>query len=304
MEMRSINPSDLAIKDLHQFIVGAIAPRPIAFASTVDENGQANIAPYSFFNAFSSNPPVLVFSSNRRVKDNTTKDTLHNIEKTGEVVINVVNYELTRQMTLASISYPSSINEFEKAGLTPVSSDFVKPYRIAESPVQFECKVKEIVTLGDHGGAGHLIICEVQCIHIAENVIDDRNRIDPHKLDLVGRLGRAWYVRASGDALFSLYQSPDDIAMGFDKLPESIRQSMILTGSEIASIASLTAFPSEEEIAATIEQDSNIQQLLDAFDNNPGEQLNALHRYAKTVIQQGNFLEAFCILMLADKNHN
>jgi flavin reductase (DIM6/NTAB) family NADH-FMN oxidoreductase RutF len=300
MEMRTIDPKDLEIKDLHQYIVGAIAPRPIAFASTIDENGVANIAPYSFFNAFSSNPPIFVFSSNRSVRTGETKDTLHNVEANKEVVINVVDYKLVRQMALASIAYPANIDEFVKAGLTPVSSDTVKPYRIAESPIQFECKVKEIITLGDHGGAGHLIICEVQRFHVSEAVMDG-NRINPHKLDLVGRLGRAYYVRASGDAIFTIFQNPNELALGFDKLPNSIKQSMILTGGELATIAGQMEFPSEEEISQIVKTDEGLGMLVDAFDEDKEKLKEALHRYAKKLIAAEDYKFAFAVLMLADQ---
>jgi flavin reductase (DIM6/NTAB) family NADH-FMN oxidoreductase RutF len=302
MEMRSFNPSDLHIKDLHQYIVGAIAPRPIAFASTLDENGVANLAPYSFFNAFSSNPPILIFSSNRRVQDNTTKDTLHNVEKNKEVVINVVNYDIVRQMTIASVNYEPEISEFEKSGLTPIPSETVKPFRVKESPVQFECKVKEVITLGEHGGAGHLIICEVQRMHVRESVIDEKNRIDPNKLDLVGRLGRAYYVRASGDALFTLFQEPEQMAIGFDKLPESIRHSSILSGNEIACIASQTAFPTAEDIQKVHDEDSEIQSILQSDAGHFDMLLRDMHRYAKRAIEQEAYRYAFCILLIADRS--
>jgi flavin reductase (DIM6/NTAB) family NADH-FMN oxidoreductase RutF len=301
MEMRSLNPSDLHIKDLHQFIVGAIAPRPIAFASTIDENGIPNLAPYSFFNAFSSNPPILVFSSNRRVQGNTTKDTLHNVQKTGEVVINVVNYDIVKQMTIASVNYAPGVSEFEKAGLTAIPSDTIKAPRVKESPVQFECKVKEIITLGENGGAGHLVICEVQKIHIRESVIDANNRIDPNKLDLVGRLGRAYYVRASGDALFTLFQEPEQMALGFDKLPDSVRKSPYLSGNELASIASLTEFPTAEDVQKVLEEDEELKEILN---NNKGHEdmlYRDLHRYAERAIRQDANRLAFCILMVADK---
>lgn len=292
MKMRVIKPEEIATKDLHQFIVGSIAPRPIAFASTIDENGVANIAPYSFFNAFSSNPPVLVFSSNRRVSDNSTKDTLHNVEKNQEVVINVVNYEIVRQMAIASVSYPSEISEFSKSGLTPVAADLVKPYRIAESPVQYECRVSDIVPLGQHGGAGHLIICKVLRMHINEAVIDDRNRIDPHKLDLVGRLGRAHYVRASGDAIFDIYQSPMELALGFDKLPDFITSSNVLTGNDIAQFAGLLNFP-EATTVETLWATKEAQVLASDKD--------ALHKHVKTLLEQGAVQEAFAYAMLTEK---
>lgn len=242
-----INPGEIATRDLHQFIIGSVAPRPIAFASTLDENGVPNIAPYSFFNAFSSNPPIVVFSSNRRVSDNTTKDTLHNIKQSGEVVINMVNYDIVRQMAISSVEFPKEISEFDKTGLTPIQADLVKPFRIKESPVQLECKMQEILTLGDQGGAGHLIICQVLRLHIKDEIIDD-GRINPHKIDLVGRMGRAYYCRASGDAVFTLFQPVTKLSIGWDALPKSIVNSNILSGNDISILAGLHAIPSEAEI--------------------------------------------------------
>jgi flavin reductase (DIM6/NTAB) family NADH-FMN oxidoreductase RutF len=296
--MKTIIPAETEIKDLHQFIVGAIAPRPIAFASTINENGQTNLAPYSFFNAFSSNPPILVFSSNRKVKGNTTKDTLHNVEKTGEVVINVVNYDIVQQMAIASVSYPSEVSEFDKSGLTPLPSRFVKPPRVKESPVQFECKVKEIITLGEHGGAGHLIICEVLCIHINEQVIDDKNRIDPHKLDLVGRLGRAYYVRASGNALFTVAQDQEIIALGFDKIPQHIKNSKILTGNQIGLIAGLFNVPTAAEIADFAEKNIVLTKILALKHENPAEFEQQLHVFAQQLIIDKQIEDAFKVLLL------
>lgn len=247
---RTIYPSDTPIKDLHQYMVGAIAPRPIAFVSTINEDGVANLAPYSFFNAFSSNPPIMVFSSNRRVRDNTTKDTLANVFANKEVVVNVVNYDIVRQMALTSVEFDESISEFDKSGLTRQASTLVQPPRVLESPVNMECVVKDIITLGEHGGAGHLIICEMKVMHIDEAVLDG-DRIDPHKLDLMGRLGRAYYVRASGDAIHTIYQDIAPGVIGYDNLPKSIRQSKILTGNELAMLAAQRAIPTAEQVAAT-----------------------------------------------------
>ncbi len=296
--MRKIIPGQIETKDLHQFILGAIAPRPIAFASTIDENGVANIAPYSFFNAFSSNPPVLVFSSNRRVADNTTKDTLHNIQKNQEVVINVVNYEIVRQMALASVSYPAEVSEFDKSGLTPLASEKVAPLRIKESPVHFECKVKDIISLGEHGGAGHLIICEVLQMHVAEAVIDDKGRIDPHKIDLVGRMGRAHYVRASGDAIFDIYQSPMQLALGFDKLPNHLLESTVFTGNDLAQFAGKLAYPLPEVVEELMMMDASITNLLEAFDGASPALLEALHKVAKQALEQNKVDRAFAIAMI------
>lgn len=241
---RLILPNEVAVKDLHQYIIGSISPRPIAFVSTVDEAGINNLAPYSFFNAFSSNPPIIVFSSNRRVSNNTTKDTLSNIHINKEVVVNMVNYDIVRQMSIASAEYPHHVSEFDKSGLTPVDCRFIKPKMVKESPVNMECKVKDIIALGDQGGAGHLIICEVLAIHISEHVLDG-DRIDPHKIDLMGRMGRTYYVRASGQAISSIYQPVTDLPVGFDALPDYIRHNKFLSGNEIGMIAGLKQLPED-----------------------------------------------------------
>lgn len=298
MKMRSITPGEIPTKDLHQFILGSIAPRPIAFVSTIDNDGVLNIAPYSFFNAFSSNPPVLVFSSNRRVADNTTKDTLHNVQLNQEVVVNVVNYDIVRQMALASISYPSEVSEFGKAGLTPVPSDLVKPHRIQESPVHYECKVSEIITLGEHGGAGHLIICNVLKMHVSESVIDaSNNRINPHKIDLVGRMGRSHYVRASGDAIFDVYQSVMKPALGFDQLPTHILESKVLTGNDIAQLAGLYELPTTEELGVTVSTPA-VLDVIKQHEEPSEEMLVDLHKLVQAMLVEGKAEEAFKVAMV------
>lgn len=281
--MITIDPFSIPTKDLHQFMVGAVAPRPIAWVSTIDEDGNPNLAPYSFFNAFSSNPPIVVFSSNRRVSNNTTKDTLYNIEKTGEVVVNMVNYDLVRQMAVTGVEFPKGVNEFEKAGLTMLPSDLIKPFRVKESPVHFECKVDKIIALGDKGGAGHLIICNIVRIHISENVVEENNRINPHKLDLVGRLGRAYYTRVKGDSIFTVAQSQTDIVIGFDALPNSIRESKIFTGNNIGALAGLLDFPLKEKVLALKENNTEIQKIV-ASEN----VLENLQLYAKQELDKGN----------------
>ena len=202
--MVSIDPINIEVPRLHRYLLGAVGPRPIAFASTIDANGVSNLAPFSFFNAFSANPPILVFSPARSGRTNTSKDTYNNVKELPEVVINVVNYELVHQMSLASSPYPSSINEFVKSGLTPIASELVKPFRIKESPVQFECRVNQVIELGDQGGAGNLIICEVLKIHISEEVLDEIGMIDQHKIDLVSRMGGNWYCRAEENSIFEM----------------------------------------------------------------------------------------------------
>lgn len=277
--MKIIDPKTTPRFDFHQFIVGAIAPRPIAFVSTLDKEGHPNLAPYSFFNVFSSNPPVLVFSSNRRVADNTTKDTLANVRETGEVVINAVNYAIVRQMAVASVQFPKGVNEFEKSGLTPIPSDLVKPFRVKESPIHMECKVKDIITLGDKGGAGHLILCEMLRMHIDENVIGERGRIDPHKLDLMGRLGRAYYVRASGNAIYTIAQAVEKIAIGYDQLPEGVKHSKVFTGNNIGQLAGLLEPPKREKCLALKDTDSRVREILASANPQDG-----LHRYAKEIL--------------------
>ena len=278
--MAVIDPKKIATRDFHQFLLGAVAPRPIAFVSTVDEEGNPNLAPYSFFNAFSSNPPILVFSSNRRVVDNTTKDTLANVIATKEVVISVVNYDIVRQMTVASVQFDSDISEFEKAGLTPIPAEDVKPFLVKESPVNMECRVKEIQPLGEHGGAGHLIICEVVKMHIKDEVIDENGRIDPHKIDLMGRLGRAFYVRASGDAIKTIVQPVTELTIGYSALPASIKDSKILSGNNIGQLAGLTETPDKEVLMSLRENDSAVKEAL-GKDN----KVEALHKLAKAILE-------------------
>ena len=293
--MRSITPGEIPTKDLHQFMVGSIAPRPIAFVSTINEDGQPNLAPYSFFNAFSSNPPIVVFSSNRRVSNNTTKDTLHNVRVNGELVINVVNHAIVRQMAVASVEFPSDVSEFDKSGLTPLASELVKPFRVAESPVHLECRVKEIITLGDAGGAGHLVICDVLRMHIRESVIDDRNRIDPQKLDLMGRLGRSYYVRVHGEAIQTIVQPVVPVTVGFDSLPASVRLSKILTGNDLGKLSAMLYLPAWPEAEILTLNDERTMNLIQS-----NASLNDYHQYAHEALSRLNVDFAMKILLVAD----
>ena len=290
----TVDPNQTPTKDLHQFILGAVAPRPIAFASTISTEGVLNLAPYSFFNAFSSNPPILIFSSNRRVANNTTKDTLKNVEDTGEVVINVVPHAIVRQMALCSIEYGAGISEFEKAGLTPVPSELVKPFRVAESPVQMECKVEQILPLGEKGGAGNLVMCRILLMHIDDRILTEKGRIDPHKIDLMGRMGRFYYTRASGDAIVEVVQRVTEIGVGFDALPEGIRHSTVLTGNDIAQIASLTPLPAREAVMDVM-TDPRVPGTLAA-----GASREALHRLARTALEQEDLELAAKLALLGE----
>jgi flavin reductase (DIM6/NTAB) family NADH-FMN oxidoreductase RutF len=240
--MLSINPKEISTSKLHGYLLGAVAPRPIAFASTIDENGNPNLSPFSFFNVFGSNPPTMIFSPARRVRGNTTKHTLQNVEKIKEVVINVVNYDIVQQMSLSSTEYAQGVNEFVKAGFTMLPSDLVKPFRVAESPVQFECKVKDIIYTGDEGGAGNLIICEVVKIHIQDEVLDESGNIDQHKIDLVARAGGSYYSRAR-DGFFEIPKPISTLGIGVDSIPVEIRNSNVLTGNNLGMLGNVESLP-------------------------------------------------------------
>lgn len=255
--MTSFEPKDLPTAKLHGYLLSAVAPRPIAFASTMDQNGNPNLSPFSFFNVFSANPPILIFSPARRVRDNTTKHTLENAESTKEVVINVVNYDIVQQMSLSSTEYGKGVNEFEKAGLTMLKSDIVKPFRVAESPVQFECKVNNIIKLGTEGGAGNLVICEVVKLHINDAVLSESGSIDQEKLDLVSRAGGSYYSRAK-TGFFEIPKPLSTLGIGVDALPKNIRNSTILTGNDLGLLANVEALPSKEVITGFDKKHDNI----------------------------------------------
>ncbi|QRM88394.1 flavin reductase family protein [Lacinutrix sp. WUR7] len=247
--MLSFKPKELTTGKLHGYLLSAVAPRPIAFASTIDAAGNPNLSPFSFFNVFSANPPILIFSPARRVRDNTTKHTLENVEATKEVVINVVNYDLVQQMSLSSTEYPKGVNEFEKAGLTMLASDLVKPFRVAESPIQLECKVNEIVKLGTEGGAGNLVICEVVKLHISEAVLNEDQSINQELLDLVARAGGNYYSRAK-TGFFEIPKPLSTLGIGVDNLPDAIKNSTILTGNDLGMLGNVENLPEEKSIQA------------------------------------------------------
>ena len=245
--MLSINPNEIPTGKLHGYLLGAVAPRPIAFASTIDENGNPNLSPFSFFNVFGANPPTMIFSPARRVRGNTTKHTLQNAEKTREVVINVVNYAIVHQMSLSSTEYPEGVNEFVKAGFTMLDSDVVKPFRVAESPVQFECKVKDIIYTGDEGGAGNLIVCEVVKLHIHDDVLDANGAIDQHKIDLVARAGGSYYSRAR-EGFFEIPKPISTLGIGVDQIPSAIRNSTVLTGNNLGMLGNVESLPDSASV--------------------------------------------------------
>lgn len=260
-------PSELKTSQFHQYLLGAISPRPICFASTIDSDGQANLSPFSFFNVFGSKPPILIFSPARRVRDNTIKHTLENCIETKEVVINMVNYAIVQQMSLSSCEYPKGVSEFEKSGLTPIASEFVKPFRVKESPVQFECKVLEVKETGSEGGAGNLIICEVLMMHINDDVLNEHQQIDPHKIDLVARMGGDYYCRASGDAVFEVAKPNLNLGIGIDALPTHIKHSKLLTGNHLGQLANSTSIP-EVNVDFSIDATKNPEEVAKEYLDN------------------------------------
>jgi len=259
--MINIYPEKITTKELHQYLVASIGPRPIALASTIDTHGNNNVSPFSFFNIFSANPPIAIFSPARRVRNNTTKDTLSNIKQTKEVVINIVTKDLVDKAALSSLEYPSEIDEFKKAGLTAIKSKTIKPRRVKESPIQIECKVNDIISLGIHGGAGNLIICEIKLIHISRKILNSHNKIDPNKLKLVGRLGENWYCNAFETSLFEINNSNLNIGVGFDNMPNDIKKSKILINADLVKLASATKMPSEQNIASFIKSNNAILKM-------------------------------------------
>ncbi len=294
--MLTINPKEISVAKLHAYMLACIQPRPIAFASTVDKEGNPNLAPFSFFNAFGSNPPTLIFSPARRVRDNTTKHTLENILEVPEVVINTVSYSMVQQASLASVEFPLRENEFVKAGFTPLASEKIKPFRVAESPVQFECKVVEVKPMGNEGGAANLIICEILLVHINENVLNEQQRIDPDKIDLVARMGDDFYCRASGSAVFVVPKPKSKPALGIDLLPEEIRLSKVLTGNDLGMLGNSEQFPTLEELAAANIGDS-LKELQERFKNDAESFGYNKHLLAKTFLEEKKLLEAWKVLL-------
>ena len=288
--MVTLDPKELSPAKLQGYLQSAVAPRPIAFASTIDKNGKPNLSPFSFFNIFSANPPILVFSPARRVRDNSTKHTLINCQDTKQVVINVVNFEIVQQMSLSSTEYPSGVNEFEKAGLTAIPSDIVKPYRVAESPVQFECKVNEIIALGTEGGAGNMIICEVVKIHINEAVLDSNGIIDPIKIDLVSRLGGNWYSRAN-QGLFEVEKPLATLGIGVDAIPSFIKDSAIFNGNDLGKLGNVESLPTNEEITIFVKQNFEIKAVLSADDD------EKKYHLAKDYLDNNEVLTAWKVLL-------
>ena len=293
--MLTLDPKTLPIQKLHQYLLGAVGPRPIAFASTIDSEGNTNLAPFSFFNVFSANPPIMIFSPARSGRTNETKDTYKNVKLNPEVVINVVNYDIVHQMSLASSPYAPGVSEFEKAGFTALKSDLIRPMRVAESPVQFECKVNEVVELGQEGGAGNLIICEVVKIHINEEVLDTNGMIDQHKIDLVSRMGGNWYCRADQNSMFEITKPITTCGIGFDQLPTDLKSSKILTGNDLGHLAGIEELPNETDV-----NEYKLLELSDLFvslENEPVKLEESLHLRAQELLKENKLNEAWLTLL-------
>ena len=292
----TFDPRDLSVAEIHGYLLAAVAPRPIALASTIDQYGKTNLSPFSFFNVFSANPPVMIFSPARRGRDNTTKHTYENILEVPEVVINVVSHSMVEQVSLASSEFPKGMNEFEKAGLTEISSINVKPPRVGESPVSFECRVQQVIPLGSEGGAGNLIISEVTLIHIQSKYLVD-GKLDTTKLDLVGRMGGNWYTRASEESLFQVAK-PSNAGVGIDNLPRSIRNSSILTGNNLGRLGGAHQLPKKEVVDMWMKDPDNARLLKK---QNPVENL---HQDAKRMLEKNNVDQALLLLMVANSLAN
>jgi flavin reductase (DIM6/NTAB) family NADH-FMN oxidoreductase RutF len=287
----SIIPSEIAIGKLHSYLLSAVGPRPIAFASTIDESGIPNLSPFSFFNVFSANPPILIFSPARRVRNNTTKHTLDNVLKIEEVVINIVNYKLVQQMSLTSTEYGEKENEFIKAGLTMLDSDLVRPYRVAESPVQFECKVTKVEALGKEGGAGNLVFSEVVKIHLHETILDENGLIDQFKIDQVARMGGNWYSRAN-KGMFEVPKPLSGLGIGVDNIPEEIKSLKMLSGNDLGLLGNIEKIPDKKDIKEFLNVNDQIRSIVNNKDS--AELLKITREY----LDNNKILSAWKVLLI------
>ncbi len=291
--MLTLDLSTLHNTDLQNYLQHAVAPRPICFASTINAAGNVNLSPFSFFNLFSTNPPILVFSPSRRGRDNTTKHTLENILEVPEVVINIVTYDMVQQVSLSSCEFPKDTDEFIKAGFTKEPAHLIKPPRVKESPVQFECKVIEVKPLGDKGGSGNLVIAEILLMHINESILNEEGKIDQRKLDLVARMGGNWYTRANAHTIFEVEKPNTKSGIGVDALPESIRNSKILTGNNLAQLGNVFEMPFIDPAF----YDDRLKNIIQYYSINPADMDAELHRYAKELLDCGKVTAAWQILL-------
>ena len=294
--MKTFYPKEMSTAQVQNILQSVVTPRPIAFASTVDRDGHPNLSPFSFFNMFSANPPILIFSPSRKVRDNSTKHTLDNVLEVPEVVIHIVGFDRVEQMSLASTEYPKGVNEFEKAGLTPLKSDLVAPPRVKEAAVAMECKVIEVKALGLEGGAGNLVICEVVAIHLSESIMDEMGTVNPYKLDPVARLGGSWYSRITPESLFQILKPLANLGIGVDQIPEEIRNSPILTGNNLGRLGNVMQLPSAEELAE-FSQSEEVESMRKRFRNDPDSWIDHLHTRAKEELESGDVHVAWKFLL-------
>lgn len=292
-KVKTISPSDISQPELHAYLLSAVAPRPICFASTVDKDGNVNLSPFSFFNVFSSNPPVLVFSPARSGRDGSMKHTHQNVLEVPEVVINIVNYPMVEQMSLSSTAYDKGVNEFEKAGFTQVKSDVVAPPRVGEAPIAMECTVTQVIPLADAPGAGNLILAKVERMHIQEEYLDADGQLDTQKLDLVGRMGGSWYTRSSGDSLFEIPKPVRNKGIGVDRLPTAVVNSFVLTGNNLGRLGNLENIPTAAEMEAIRTDDAVIVIL---SKTNTAEFIPEVHQLAQKWLEEGKTQEALALL--------
>jgi len=295
--MLTINAAKMGPAQLQNYLQYAIAPRPICFATTIDQVGNINLSPFSFFNLFSTNPPLCIFSPARRVRDNTTKHSLDNILEVKECVINIVNYPMVQQVSLASTDYAKGVNEFEKAGFTMLPSQLVKPPRVAEAPVQLECLVTEVISLGENPGAGNLVFAEIKLIHIKEEILDKDGKIDQAKMDLVARLGGDWYCRVTPENLFQVAKPLTTLGIGVDALPKGVRNSYVLTGNDLGMLGNIASMPSDDEIDL-IRHLPAVKEVLDATIGDGVNRQRELHELAKEMLGQGQISDALKIVLL------
>ena len=294
--MLSLNLKDLSPADTQNYLQHAIAPRPICFASTIDNEGNVNLSPFSFFNLFSSNPPILIFSPARRVRDNTTKHTLQNVTEVPEVVINIVDHDMVQQTSLSSCEFPKGDNEFLRAGFTEQKATLVKPPMVKESKIKLECKVIEVKPLGTEGGAGNLVICEVLCMHIDESILDENNRIDQTKMNHVARLGGDWYCSVDETNLFKVAKPNIKLGIGIDALPAALKNSRILTGNHLGQLANVHDMP----VVNPAFENEKLKQIVLYYNLDPGEMETETHRLAASLLDATDTEAAWQVLLAND----
>ncbi len=285
--------SQLSIPEKQQWLNHAIAPRPICFASTIDKEGNVNLSPFSYFNVFSANPPIVIFSPARRGRDNTIKHTLENVLEIPECVINMVDHDMVQQMSLSSCEYPKGVDEFIKSGFTKESATMVKPPMVKEAKIKLECRVNEIKSLGEEAGAGQLVIAEILCMHVDESILGEDGKIDQQKMHLVARLGGNWYCKVDEGTLFQVEKPNTQLGIGVDALPASIRNSAYLTGNQLGQLGNITEIPNINPAFS----DERLKSIIQYFSINPTEMERELHIYAAELLNAGKITDAWQILL-------